>query len=410
MANFSLLSVIGIEIEYMLVDQHSLNVRPLSDIILKDLAGEIVNEVELDDICISNELVMHVIELKNNGPKPPSAPIAQHFQKALKHLLPLLANHQLQLLPTGAHPWMDPLKDTVHWPHNNKEIYQQYDRIFNCKGHGWSNLQSMHINLPFSNDHEFTQLHNAIRLILPLLPALAASTPCLEGQFTGYQCTRLNYYDHNQARIPSISGSIIPEFVQSEAEYQEKILQPMYQDILPFDPNGLLQYEWLNSRAAIPKFDYNAIEIRIVDTQECVNADIAIATAVWAILTTWIHNSDYFLHSPCETTILKNLYNLTKKDGMNAPFQDSLLLQQWQLTKSASNCRDIWSQLIEKSSHLIDRTSQQILDTILTHGNLSERIIRATDPINNKESLHTVYTQLGQCLLDNEQFHSRFIR
>ena len=43
-------------------------------------------------------------------------------------------------------------------------IYDTFDRIFSCKGHGWANLQSMQINLPFRGDEEFARLHAAIRV------------------------------------------------------------------------------------------------------------------------------------------------------------------------------------------------------------------------------------------------------
>ena len=227
MSNYPIFSVLGLEIEYMLVDKDTLAVQPKSDLILKMLAGEQLNEVILDEIAISNELVMHVIELKNHGPKPPNYPIVQAFQTTILQLQPLLEQHNLQLLPTGAHPWMNPLLETKRWPHGNKAVYQQYDTIFNCQGHGWANLQSMHVNLPFANDEEFCQLHNTIRLLLPLLPALAASTPLLDNQPTGLLDSRLYFYAQNQQRIPSISGNIIPEFMRSEAQYKEDILKPM---------------------------------------------------------------------------------------------------------------------------------------------------------------------------------------
>ncbi len=83
MSNYPLFSVLGLEIEYMLVDKNTLAVQPMSDILLKHIAGKQVNEAVLGDIAISNELVMHVIELKNNGPKSPHLPIADHFQQTI---------------------------------------------------------------------------------------------------------------------------------------------------------------------------------------------------------------------------------------------------------------------------------------------------------------------------------------
>lgn len=404
MSNYSLLSVIGIEIEYMLVDKETLNVAPQSDQILEALADKLTNEVELGDIALSNELVMHVLELKNNGPASPNAPIATHFQEAIRTLQPILEAKQLQLIPSGAHPWMNPLQETLRWPHGNREIYQQFDRIFNCEGHGWSNLQSMHVNLPFANDEEFNQLHNAIRLILPLLPALAASTPFLDGQHTGLQDSRLDFYGKNQERIPSISGAIIPEFIRSQEEYEQKILKPMYQDISPYDPEGILQHEWLNSRAAIPKFAYKAIEIRILDSQECVNADIAIAQAILAVLKKWIATSDYYLTHPYDTQRLKQLYSTSIRQGFSALCDDQELLKQWQLLRPGKNCRDVWAQLIESVSTDLDSVSQKALEYILSQGNLSERLLRASGNDWSRANLTRVYRQLGQCLLDNQPF------
>lgn len=405
MSSYPLFSVIGIEIEYMLVDKTSLNVQAKSDLVLQALAGDQVNEVALGDIAVSNELVMHVLELKNNGPARPDAPIARQFQNTLETLQPVLSEHNLQLIPSGAHPWMNPLQETTRWPHGNRDIYQQFDAIFNCQGHGWSNLQSMHVNLPFANDDEFNLLHNSIRLILPLLPAIAASTPFLDGAFTGMQDTRLDFYGTNQQRIPSISGAIIPDFISSQAEYQQKILTPMYRDISSLDPQGILQHEWLNSRAAIPKFDYNAIEIRIIDTQECVDADIAIARAILAILKNW-QQSHYYLDNPCDTMRLKNLYDKTRVDGLSVNPDDRELHKQWRLPKQAKTCRDVWSQLIEQASSDIDEPSQKALETILAQGNLSERLLKACKNDHSQASLMRVYRQLGDCLLSNRQFHS----
>lgn len=404
MSSFPIFSVVGLEIEYMLVDKEHLNVQPKSDLILSELAGQLSNEVCLGDISMSNELVMHVIELKNTGPKPPSAPIADQFQDAILKIQPLLDKHHLMLLPTGAHPWMDPHTETKRWPHGNNEIYQQYDRIFDCKGHGWANLQSMHVNLPYANATEFVQLHNVIRLILPLIPALAASTPILDGAWAGFLDSRLHYYGVNQQRIPSISGDIIPEFIMTEGEYHDHILKPMFEEISPYDPQGILQHQWLNSRGAIPKFDHQAIEIRIIDSQECVNADIAIANALISILKNWTHSSQYYLESPCDTHRLKDVYDKAIQFGLSVKVDDSELLSQWQLPKRTMKLSEIWSHLIERVSSELNKTQQQALEHILSQGNLSERIVRMTGTGNiPKSSLVQLYRELGHCLITNHQ-------
>lgn len=408
MSNYAMFSVLGIEIEYMLVDPDDLDVQAKSDMLIKSVAGKQTHEAVLGDgdIALSNELVMHVLELKTNGPQPPEVPIALQFQQAIHLLQPFLKQLNLQLLPTGAHPWMNPLTETQYWPHHNQDIYHQYDRIFNCQGHGWANLQSMHLNLPFTNDAEFCQLHNSIRILLPLLPALVASTPFLNGEITGLLSSRLYFYGKNQQRIPSISGEIIPEFICSEEEYQQTILKPMYHDISKYDPKNILQHEWLNSRGAIPKFAHKAIEIRILDSQECVQADISIALAIHAILQNWQRHSTYYLEKPCDNQRLKTVYDQVIKDGFAVTLDDAELFRQWQLPKKNSmSCRNIWAQLIEQISTDLPHDCQSTLEYLLSQGNLSERLLRACNDNCNRSTLKQLYHQLGDCLLTNQLFY-----
>ena len=60
----------GIEIEYAIVDCDTLDVRAIADRLLADVAGAEVNEFADGPIAWSNELSLHVIELKTNGPAP----------------------------------------------------------------------------------------------------------------------------------------------------------------------------------------------------------------------------------------------------------------------------------------------------------------------------------------------------
>ena len=124
-------------------------------------------------------------------------------------------------MPTAMHPWMDP-NDVELWPHGTRVIYDTFDRIFSCKGHGWANLQSLQINLPFAGDEEFARLHAAIRFLLPILPGLAASSPIIDGERNGILDNRLVVYRSNCARIPSVTGEVVPEPIGSIGEYHER--------------------------------------------------------------------------------------------------------------------------------------------------------------------------------------------
>lgn len=291
---------VGVELEYMVVDCKNYEPRGIVDVLFQRGAEENDDAkhdgTPIDELCFgpigwSNELARHVLEFKTSVPASNWAPLVSHFQNEVTRANRLLAHEHASLLPGGVHPWMNPATQAQLWPYGQSDVYKAYDQIFGCSGHGWLNLQSMHINLPFRGDEQFRRLHSAIRLILPLVVALAASSPVLDEKLTGAMSERMRRYADNQRKIPEISGLIIPEVVRGISEYHERILDPMYKAIRPFDPQGTLQHEWLNSRGAIARFDRSAIEIRVADTQECPLADLSLAYFVNAFIQQLYHES-----------------------------------------------------------------------------------------------------------------------
>src|SRR5690606_33315772 len=119
----------------------TLAVRPIADKVLTALGGQLVLEVDLGEVAWSNELVLHVVELKCNGPQKDLLRLRQKFQSEVERVNSLLSAEGAMLMPTAMHPFMNPLTESHIWPHENTDIYRTYDRIFDCRGHGWSNLQ-----------------------------------------------------------------------------------------------------------------------------------------------------------------------------------------------------------------------------------------------------------------------------
>ncbi len=397
----------GIEIEYMIVARDGLDVLPVADELLKAVAGDYVNETAQGDIAWSNELALHVIELKTNGPAPALAPLPAAFHESVGRINALLGALGGRLMPTAAHPWMDPLTQTRLWPHGYDVIYAAYDRIFGCQGHGWSNLQSVHVNLPFADDAQFARLHAAIRLVLPLLPALAASSPFLDAGATGLMDSRMEAYRHNSARIPEIAGLIVPEPVRSRAEYQRDILAPMYSAIAPWDPDGILQEEWLNSRGAIARFDRNAIEIRVLDVQECPLADIAIAAAAAAVVRALYDGRGASLEAQLAvpTEALAAVLGKTVRDAERAAIDDAALLDAFAFPRTeATTAGALWAWLTREFAPVADPALAAALEAIHAHGPLSRRLLRATGQHVERATLEPVYRTLCDCLADNRMF------
>lgn len=408
-ATLSAFAGYGIELEYMIVDRQTLSVLPIADELLRQVAGSYVAEVRRGMLAWSNELVLHLVELKNASPNPALEPLPANFQAEVREINRLLEPLGARLMPTAMHPWMDPLTETRLWPHDNAIIYRAYDRIFNCKGHGWANLQSMHLNLPFADDQEFARLHAAIRLVLPIIPALAASSPLAEGKGTGFLDFRMEAYRTNAVRIPSITGSLIPETLGSRAEYEERILAPIYRDIAPLDPEGVLRHEWLNSRAAIPRFERSAIEIRNIDVQECPEADLAIASAVANLVEALYREkwAGFEAQQRVETGRLADMLLVGIRDAERAVIDNGDYLQLLGFPGRRCEARELWRHLIGttlRGTSAYEEIWQGPLQIILDRGPLARRILEATGASCERARLHEVYSELCDCLNEGRMY------
>jgi carboxylate-amine ligase len=400
----------GIELEYMIVERQNLAPLPIADRLLRGAAGEQQSDVERDLLGWSNELVLHVIEVKNLRPVRTLEMLPDLFQSELRQIGRLLEPLGATLMPGAMHPWMDPAHETHLWPHGNAALYQAYAAIFDCSTHGWSNLQSMHINLPFAGDDEFARLHTAVRLLLPVLPALAASSPFADGRDTGFADFRMEVYRGNADPFPSIAGRIVPEPVFSRADYERFILQPMYNDIAPHDPQGLLRHEWLNSRGAIARFDRNAIEIRVLDTQECVQADLAIAAAVTAVLKSLYRAAEHAGvladQQAIGTEALSAILLACIRDAEHADIADAEYLALLGYPGERCSAGELWRKLIETAQHE-DRLSEAWrapLDVILNQGSLANRLRQAVGADATRAGLQAVYRRLCRCLQEGRMF------
>jgi len=396
----------GVEIEYMIVRRRGLDVMPAADRVIREVVGAFSCDAELRPIAWSNELVLHVLELKVAEPVPALAGVAAQFQRSVRRVNSILEPMGGLLMPSGAHPWMDPARDARLWPHDYAEIYQTFDRIFGCRTHGWTNLQSVHLNLPFADNAEFARLHAAVRLLLPILPALAASTPYLDGRATGALDGRLDAYRVNARRIPSVSGAVIPEPCFSRRAYRERILNRIYRDMRQVDSEGTLRHEWVNARGAIARFERNTIEVRVLDTQECPRADLAIVGAAVAVLRAltaerWTSTRE---QRGWAVAPLRRILDATVRDADEAVIGDAdyLRVLGW---AGPVPCRagELWDHLLEAVGPvgLIER---EALRAIRREGPLARRLLRAVGKAPSRRRLRAVYGDLCECLAAGRLF------
>ncbi|MEZ6116969.1 MAG: glutamate-cysteine ligase family protein [Pirellulaceae bacterium] len=399
---YHLFEVTGVELEYMIVDAESLDVSPIADQLIHHACGSYASDVDRGTISWSNELARHVIELKTTEPTTSLTNLHDAFHQQVHDI-----NHHLQslnalLLPTAMHPWMQPDEEFQVWPHDYNETYEAFNEIFDCRGHGWSNLQSMHLNLPFANDHEFARLHAAIRLVLPILPAIAASSPFMEGNSTEFLDNRLEVYRTNARRIPQVTGDVIPEPVYSHADYETQILQPLYQAISPFDTDAILQHEWLNARGAIARFERNAIEIRVLDLQECPRADLGIAQLVVALLKQLasVDQHAFEQQKAFPTDRLAAIFRRVIRTADRTVIDDVEYLRLFGICGTELSASELWHNLLQTLkpqstwSDEEERTIRQMVD----RGCLARQLL------NSSHHLVRTYRRLAECLAQNSLY------
>ena len=216
---------------------------------------------------------------------------------------------------------------------------------------------------------------------------------------------RLETYRTHQQRVPSTMGELIPESIGSREEYASRILAPMFHDIAAFDPEGILQHEWLNVRAAVPRFERNAIEIRIADVQECPLADIAIVAAVVGLVRHLYASGQE--RSPAETQDLLSILRACIVDAEQTVIADAAYLRLMQFPGHRSTAAELWLHLLEILPQ--DSLSPWLptLQFILRHGPLARRLVQTVGTEPQRPKLEAAYAELCRCLNDGHLFRGR---
>jgi gamma-glutamyl:cysteine ligase YbdK (ATP-grasp superfamily) len=380
------------------VVNEELKALPIVDKIIKDFRGRIVNFVEQERFTFGKELQMHVMELKPNQPFKSPIEFEETMQEAVLALTEFLERrYHAHLLGTGMHPLLK-LEETGVWSHRHRQIYHYYSKVFNLKQHGWLNIQSFQLNLPYLNEREAILMHNALAEVCAYLPAISASSPIYEGKLGRCVDNRLYFYMLNQKEVPSVTGNVIPEYVSSFKQYREEIIGRYSRDLIKAGVNDCLPYkDWVNSRGAIFRFDRRAIEVRVMDEQECVKADVALSCFIRAVLKSLIRGRTEIL--PQE--ILVKDFNAIMMNGLNA------IVKHPQGHAARQVCRYLLKIAWENASEE-ERRYLSILEKRVEYGSLSEiirnNVLRRAQKMDFREAVIDVYSKLTKSLIRNEPY------
>ncbi|MEM3695997.1 MAG: glutamate-cysteine ligase family protein [Candidatus Bathyarchaeia archaeon] len=394
---YKTLEVLGPEHEFSIVNEE-LKALPIVDKIIKDFRGRIVNFVEQPNFTFGKELQLHVMEIKPNMPFRSPETFEEKMHEAVLTIADFLeSKYGASLLGTGMHPLLT-LEETMIWPHRHRQIYQAYSKVFNLKQHGWLNIQSFQLNIPYFNEKKAVLMHNILAEVCAYLPAISAASPIYEGKFGAYVDNRLHFYMTNQKEVNSITGDVIPEYIFSFAQYKKEIIERYSMELARKGVDKcLLHKDWVNSRGAIFRFDRKAIEIRIMDEQECVKSDVALSCFLRALLRGLMKSEPNLL--PHE--ILVKDFNSVIAEGLNV----SVLHPKGKTAKRV--CEHFFKIAWENASKQ-EKKYLPLIRKRIESGNLSEiireRVQRKVQKTDLKEAIVSIYSSLVESLMKNQPY------
>jgi gamma-glutamyl:cysteine ligase YbdK (ATP-grasp superfamily) len=394
---YKTLEVLGPEHEFSIVNVE-LEALPIVDKIIKDFHGRVVNFVEQPSFTFGKELQLHVMEFKSNAPFKTPVEFEGTMQEAVLTIQDFLQRKfHAHLLGTGMHPLLE-LDETGIWPHRHRQIYEAYSKIFDLRRHGWLNIQSFHLNLPYSDEESGILLHNTLANICPYLCAISASSPIYEGRLGDGVDNRLYFYTQNQKEIPSVTGDVIPEYTSSFSQYKTNIIGKYSDDLSKAGADKLvLNKEWVNSRGVIFRFDRRAIEIRIMDEQECIKSDVALSCFIRAALRGLMNQDPEFLPH----TVLVQDLNAIMMNGLSASVHHPH-------GETARRVCEYYYNIALGNATADEKKYLPIIQRRIECGNLSEilreRVEKKSQRTDLREAIIDTYSELAESLAKNQPY------
>ncbi|HWK28892.1 MAG TPA: YbdK family carboxylate-amine ligase [Solirubrobacter sp.] len=233
---------VGIEEEWALIDPGTLELVPKFEALRDDGA----NDPVLAE-AISGELISSEIEIRSGRGEDVQHAL-QLQREARRRLFALADAHGVGLASTGTHPLSDyreqHIIDTAHY-HRVRDGLQYVARR--------NNTFALQVHVGVRGGDRAIQACDRLRPILPILLAISANSPFVDGQDSGLHSARTQTFTKSFPRcgVPDPFGSW-----QAWQDYVQLLL----------DTNSIVEYTqlWWSVRA---HHAYGTIEVRICDAQ-----------------------------------------------------------------------------------------------------------------------------------------------
>jgi glutamate---cysteine ligase / carboxylate-amine ligase len=249
---------VGLEEEFAILDPLSLDLAPRFEELRDDAA-------EVDPLLrehITGELISSEIEIIS-GAGEGLRDARRRQRERRRALFALTGARGAELAATGTHPWADyreqPVIDTDHY-HRVEE---------GLKYVAWrNNTFSLHVHVGVRDIDRAVQVCDRMRPLLPLLLAVSANSPFLDGRLAGLHSARTQTFTRSFPRCG------VPYAFGGWSAYRR------YIDLL-IRTNSIIEFTqvWWSVR---PHFSYGTVEVRICDAQSTAAESDALAGLIVA--------------------------------------------------------------------------------------------------------------------------------
>jgi glutamate---cysteine ligase / carboxylate-amine ligase len=249
---------VGLEEEFAILDPATLDLVSRFEE-LRDLA--LARDPLLGE-SITGELISSEIEIiSGRGTSLSDALLRQRERR--RRLFALVEGEGAALGATGTHPWADyreqPIIDTEHYRRVEEGL----------KYVAWrNNTFSLHVHVGVRDIDRAVRVCDRLRPTLPLLLAVSANSPYLDGRDCGLHSARTQSFTRGFPRCG------VPDAFGGWSAYREYIeLLMRAKSIVEFTQ------VWWSVR---PHFDFGTVEVRICDAQSSASESEALASLIVA--------------------------------------------------------------------------------------------------------------------------------
>ena len=258
---------VGIEEEFALLDPTELGlVQRFEE--LRDAAGSDAVLAE----SIAGELISSEIEIRSGRCNDLAAAIAAQRDRR-RRLFSLAAELGVSLGATGTHPWADYREQHIIDTEHYRRVEQGLKYV------AWrNNAFSMHVHVGIRGAERAVETCDRLRGVLPLLLAISANSPFLDGRDSGLHSARTQIFTKSFPRcgVPDAYGTW-----DTFTDYVDFLART----------DSIVEYTqlWWSIR---PHFTFGTVEVRICDAQATAAESEALAGLIVACVAQAARDTD----------------------------------------------------------------------------------------------------------------------